>query len=767
MPNDIFFIAEDENPFNGKVKIFYYTEINVEDSGYKYPVYVSFLDDTVYFRYFGYVNNNDGNNSFGEYTLFKLHLNTSPATQKKLDETVISLYDNSFPLMSDYHIPQRDTHNLGTPIRNYKTYKDLKCFSDTQNDERNTIEGNEHTRKIFYKDLLLDFLYTVNKHPEIFNSDKAFDKIKHLLNDAPILQAISAKAEYYFYKENYIENRLFFNVFQNNKNQNIKNFQNALNHWLSILQKTDSYNLIKGKSWFNDVETETRKVLTDMPVIKEIDNSENRSEIDKTNKFINKFNLNLFKKKEKSLEWFISRNNILRAWFVFDKFKLIFFILLILILYFVTNTIFTISFKNTPIFDTNKLVFFLTLTLIYYIKYIKRYIAYLLTFRQFSLEKTLKLIIKFISNISKLFMFRLWWLMAGASYFVFEISSFYNKHFIENDWTYQIGFVLLFLLIAIIIYKFYFSKVKANHSKSDIILVLKLFVLTSITTGIIYYMLGKFWLGLTYDKDLILPHHRKTKMFFFFAIISTFFILFNNDKKFHPNLDNSTTINKTFSMFFYGIVISFFINIGLYHTFYKEYLEKYEHLGRMWEQATYYINDEDIEEKNNDNNPSNPDSNNEHKNKCTESNKNGHGSNKEYTYVYTGDKNMFENIKEKSCETFSDEVKVYIDEHFYDELVNLYVYKQVKLEETHQENNHNSDTKVAQKETTKNTEKDVKHPKLKKLFPVLKKVNIMGFKDIYIIPSVLFINTFLTLFVASFFQFLLHRKRFMEGGELE
>jgi len=708
MANDIFFKPEDNNPFNGKVKIFYYTEIDTGDSEYKYPVYISFLGDTVYFRYFGYVNDNDGNNSLGEYTLFKLHLNTSPATQKKLDEIVRSLYDNSFPLMSDYQIPHENTHDLETPIR---TYKDLECFSGTQNNERNTTEEDEHTRKIFYKNLLLDFLYTVKNHPEIFSTDKAFDQIRHLLNDAPILQAISAKAEFYFYKENYINKNLHFNVFNNCVNQNIKNFQNALTNWLSIVQKPDSSNLIKGETWFDDVETETRKVLENMPRIKKIDTGENNQEIEKRNNFINEFNKNLFKQKEKTLEWFISRNNIFRAWFTFNKFKLIFFILLALILYFVTNVIFKINFQNKTIINIKYLLLLILLILLYDIKYTKRYIDYLWTFAQFPQKKFFATLMSFSSNISKLFMFRLWWLIAGASYFVFELTSFYNKHFIENDWTYQLGFVILYILTSILIFKilYYTNKESDTYLKNNSdFLKIFIFVLFPVLffTSILFYMFSViFHTGIDYIF-FSFSHHVKTKIFLIIVIISTFSILFNNDKKFHPNLSISTTRNKMLSMFFYGIIISFFMNVSLYNTFYKEYLERNNHLGRMWEHANI---------------------------KALDDNQKKHHENL-YEYVYTGKK--LDSIDSYSKRPLSDKVKVYIDDVFYNELTNLYVYKKENI-------------------------------KSKKLFPVLKEIDFFIFSGIKIMPSVLFINTFLTLFVASFFQFLLHRKRFMEGGELE
>jgi hypothetical protein len=119
-------------------------------------------------------------------------------------------------------------------------------------------------------------------------------------------------------------------------------------------------------------------------------------------------------------------------------------------------------------------------------------------------------------------------------------------------------------------------------------------------------------------------------------------------------------------------------------------------------------------------------------------------SNNLYYYYENYNTAVYNLIKNKSKEPLSDETYVFIDRYFFDELKNVFVIEKNDKHFTIESSKGN----------------------IKKLFPILREIDIYGFKFITI-PSILFINTLLSLLVAVVLQILFHKRKFLLGGEAE
>ena len=665
--------------------------------GKKYPVYLVFQDDHINFYFNGYVKHEDAERyQLVETKLFSLHLHNDKQTQKELEKELVKLYSVEFPFKKEYEVisANKKGNNSNNEIKNYKN---LKVFSP-----------DNKTNKIFYKNLILDFLQDFN-HTDVFDHCPQFSKIKHLIKESPFLYAIANKARYYFLIENYNKNK----IYNLKENYYTKQLIKAQDDYLSILQNENNYHFLKKENnWFEDAETETRKVLD---ATKTIENTNYKNIKDNEVKVKKKFSNNKFK----ALEWFIGRNNIYRAWTIHPKFKRLFFTFGSIILLFII----LFSFDILAHWHIN----YYTIIFLFLIKLFHDFISFspCIEHEEVNEQKETNLrnfifnkFTKFLKYFVKLINIPLIFLLIGSSFLVFEISSFYNNVYIHNNVSFLFGLLLILLLTFIFIYKFFKHNdynddcLFKKHWKNALILTISLFIIGC-------YNLNQY----IFSANLTV-----LSIIFVLIFLSIYGILFYNDRENHPNLAKKVTRHKTFSMLFYGLVISLFVNTLMYNGYYKEFLEKYNYLGEMWEEAHYKEDNLKNELKN------------LHKTKNEENEEKKNHSliktkhNSELEFIYIG--NELDEIKQKAKEPLSDEVSVYIDNHFYPELKNLYVAKKIRNK-----------------------------PVL--LFPVLKEIELpLGIKLI-VMPSVLFINTFLSLLVAVILQILFHKRKFLLGGEAE
>lgn len=359
-------------------------------------------------------------------------------------------------------------------------------------------------------------------------------------------------------------------------------------------------------------------------------------------------------------------------------------------------------------------------------------------------------LLKKINGLFKYAMIPLWVMIFGATHVVFNIGSFYNRLFIDNIWThlFSIGFILITVLIIILKFcKFKISSLEKVFKKYFLLLIILVLVL----------LIGSILLV----QFNILKPYLTTLLLFVVMLFILISVLYNHEREVHPNLQYTTSFNKTLSMLFYGLIISFFINIFYINTEYKEYLEQYEHLGHIWHHTEklenftkeengiytyddkdkthykfgYQIDLENVTEK---------DSTSSSKYKIelesilkdSKENKKVKDWHSLYGYdkKYHGNYDYYEKIKRAIYQPLSDDIEVTIDKYFFEELQNVYFFKHVG-----------------------------KNKYEKSPLPVLKKINLNGI-SLITMPSVLFINTFLSLIVAVLLQVFLHKAKFLKGG---
>lgn len=871
-----FFIPSESYGLTNNSQIFYYLPYREKNGNY--PFFIAFSEDKVNLYFAGEVEYkktiNNKEEKAKEYIsatlILSLRLYNDKQTKKELGESLVNVFDLTYPSFSDYTLsveknPSSD--NLG-----YKEDKVLDEFSLKPQSKEKAALSN----------ILLDFLYDV-KHSFVFNESSQYGKIKHLLKESEFLQAIASKAEFYFH---------FSKLGDKLSEIEIEQTKSSFTHWLELLREHNIHKTIKPKNkWFKDVETEMHKALDKSKKIndqlnkylgeqnhaiiwsrkkikllnnyvkccehipqyrnkvkkwsEERDNTKERIDKYKKNKKesgIAKLKEENDRQRELATSWFIERNNIFRAWLEGDLFQRALFVVNILVIFLLLVCFIgqTLNFFN-PIFIENQgnlyyLFFSVPLLLALFFIYAINPLFNLETrriliawFKSFYKKKTRSVCFKIIitwfkllfkketwinginksidfifksikekSKFIKLIMLPLWALLFGATHLVFETQSFYNITFIKNLFTYEFAIYFFVLLISISITKVIVYSKKSCKLNNKVMFALFHYLLLGIAFAAKKIHLDSFWLytGIS---------------------IILFIVLFNHEKESHPNLLESTSINKTFSMLFYGLVISFLINVFYINTEYKEYLERYEYLGHIWhhtkkneafklKEDAYVIKDtlklkepyfgsykiesnslkEDtiklysISESLKDDyyysyfyvyEP-----NEEHTKKWAKYYLNEDISNlkkkrdkadaindsvgfkslkskiiskknklKEFDKFYEDKKNSidsiyqyksYDKVKKSIYQPMSDDIEVTIDKYFFEQLQYVYLYEK-------------------DKETGDNY--------IRANTPVLKVINLFGIK-IITIPNILFINTFLSLFVAVILQIFINKTGFLKGG---
>ncbi|WP_417558404.1 hypothetical protein [Mesoflavibacter zeaxanthinifaciens] len=772
MDSGYYFICEEDADITHTHVLFYYKAVG---SGNVHPLYLTFGKDRIDFFFNGDINKHLERKTNKEFIetppLFSLPLAKDKGSVNALEEQLASLYKGKFPIMSgNKRSAGKDDYRLREDIErgdfSYKAARVIERFPEINADDKSDEKITHKEKKInilFYRDLILDFLFDLKHKPEVFEASPNFKKVSALIRDSFILQAIAAKAEFYFQfaflGEVNPSNEHNFDLSIDNK-KGIEEIKDSYLNWASLLQENEASSVInESNSWFDDVETEMTNALHYKK--ENFNNNENQ-------KLKSEINQSAEKLTESISKWFIERNNILKAWMNNTCFeKGIFWASLFLILYSIVTIWLSIYEMNKIPCEQWDLI---TVPWIYLIPALIILFGTIFCFilsKNKIIRKTksnknkqqnrkklifdfLQKLFKKINGLFKYAMIPLWVMIFGATHVVFNTGSFYNRLFIDNDWTHQLSGYFILLLLAIFLYKIYTGLNNKYPKRRKPIR----YIIAPILCLIFIVFL------LFYLKNISLAPFSLNALFFFFVILFILIsVLYNHEREAHPNLHYTTSFDKTFSMLFYGLVISFFTNLFYINTEYKEYLERYEYLGHIWHHT------EKFEESNADGTYTFDETKKAHykfgyyidlkdvtdtclinTNKFEielESNvKDFIGENGEekshslfgYDKKSHGNYYYYEKVKRAIYQPLSDDIEVTIDKYFFEELQNVYLFKEVG-------------------------ENEYK----KSAVPVLKKINLNGI-SLITMPSVLFINTFLSLIVAVLLQIFLHKAKFLKGG---
>ena len=687
-----FELRESSDLLKGQI-LFSYTGI-VSDKGLKYPVVLVFNKERIDFYFSGLIKTDTNESDYPEFIetlLFSLNLHKGKENVSKLNDSLRDLFVQKFPVVKDYVI--YNGSNAKNSHEKHKTYAELKQLPPL--DKKS--EKGSFGEKLPYRVLLLDFLFDVY-HSDVFDNCPGFILIKQHLDEIPFIQAIKRKAEFYYQVENNRSNPIA--TFDTCKSLYIDKLVAAETSWLEILQAEDAHKIINpNNKWFSDVETEVSQILKENVAYK-IREYNKQGQSKDSHKFIQRpFRVSSF-------EWFIKRNNFIEAWkstynfyegwrrkkkegsFLFLLFSIL---LLLITLFELVNIILTIE-------GCNKLLFIRAIDLapkFYSIIYILISLFLLIEFVYIILRSYKKLYASYLRDFLlfsyKLLMVSFLLLILTSAFLTFEVSSLGNKYLLIYSNLFKNG-TLNIILLFLIIY-FVFSVIdKIGNKKKSYKIIIGL-ILTIITIAISFY---KLQINIT---QFLIP-------LFLSSLILV--LLFFDERKNFPNLSPKTSYKKVLSMFIIGLIISFFSNLIVINFSYKDYLEKFNFVDEIWNNAINEFHNPFV--------------------------------------TIDGDTLMFDTsslskaskdeITDMVNKTESSKISANKEESYYALLEKLKIYKKSK--------------------------KDI--GKESEFYPIVKTINIHGFK-IITMPAVLFINTFLTLLLAVLIQIVLDHRRFLEGGK--
>jgi len=705
----------------------------VEKHQNEYPIFLYLHKDQIEIRFSGDINLDKEliiKDCSPEKEVITINFKPDIFTSIDINEQIKSLVLEEFPILEDY--------SLSETIKRDQTI----CYVNTFHN----LTINLKEKKLNFATLFLDILFDFKYNSEVFKDDPNFENIKSNLIKSKLVQAILAKAEFY-----YQISRLSIPSYLNQSENKIlsKDINLAQKDWLHLLMEDGISRVVNNKNnWFTDVETEmTKALIFEKKTIKRVKDFKIKKSIGGESKNL----------REQSTKWFIERNNILKAWLNKGKFEIAIYLFSLLIFLIVPLSIYA------NIYDKWFIDYFyidIISDTLYGIRNI-----YLPMFILLGLGLFYSLYYNgFLKKIIALFnylMIPLIALIYGATHIVFNTTTFYNKLFIKNLWTHELSGVFIITLVTILVYKIlwyfvsYFSKEKSLPLFLNTLLILFIFCIFKLT------------LNIKLSGDSL--------SFFIVLIMLLFGILYYHEKESHPNLETSTSINKTLSMLFYGLVISLFVNLFYINTEYKEYIERYQYLGHIWhhtkkETDFKYIDSLDLYQKNDFEkdeeyfgkygikfNGIEKQTIELHPVKSDEEDIDYYYS---FFYVYkpdslsleegykrieqTGDiidyYKHYSKVKNSIYQPLSDDVEVTIDKLFFKELENVYLYK-LKEGLGNEKKYYYKESKV----------------------PIIREINLNGIK-IKTIPSILFINTFISLLVAVLIQIFLHKHKFLTGG---
>lgn len=317
MVSGYYFICEEDADITHTHVLFYYKAVG---GGNAHPLYLTFGEDRIEFFFNGDIKKHLEGKITKEFIetppLFSLPLAKDKGSIKALQEQLASLYKGKFPIISgNKRSAKKDDYRLLENVErgnfSYKAANILRRFPIISWDYPNLeIDHTEESINIlFYRDLILDFLFDLKHKPEVFEASPNFKKVSILIRDSVMIQAIAAKAEFYyqfgFQNKASSTDENDFDLSFETKN-GIDEIKNSFSNWISLLQEHEAHTVInEPHKWFEDVETEMTNALR----YKEDAISNYGDQILKR-----EINQSAEKHNDSISKWFIERNNILKAW---------------------------------------------------------------------------------------------------------------------------------------------------------------------------------------------------------------------------------------------------------------------------------------------------------------------------------------------------------------------------------------------------------------------------------------------------------------------
>ena len=509
-----FFMLHPQADVTRKPVLFFYLPLR-GGKGSRFPVYLAFYQNKINFYFDGHLKmpndteqETEQKNDTAEDKkyclaendlLLSLDLTPDPVAQERLNSLLADAFKRDFPI-AKMDIDLNSDIGSEEFLFDVKTYKGLDVFNKKQG---TTINPPPPSKKLLFRDLILDFLFEAGREDSVFSACKQFTHIKSLMNQSFFLTALMQKAEFYYLVENYnVKNPGY--SFGGEKNIYKKKLIRAQNLWLNSLHQADSHKVInEGNNWFDDVETETECVFK--TIIKQ--------NIHKGDLAYKKA---LLKHQRNSAKWTLYRTAIFKAWSllltfiligvssVFDKMK-------------------NISIKKFALKITISLLALFVLFIIVFL--VSKNIFVVLSILAI-IYFVITLIFASIFRVLDIVLLRLMFLVAGATYFAFEIAGRFNYYFVKNTWT---TFRLNFSFIP--------------------------------NWGLIIFILS--------------------------ILAVSYLILLDNEKKNHPNLSSGTSKWKVGVLMGFILFFSFTSNVLLMNTkhFRKELFEDNLLISEIWSQA--------------------------------------------------------------------------------------------------------------------------------------------------------------------------------------
>ncbi len=302
------FFELDKNSFLHKGEVvFRYMRIVSEEQPL-YPIYISLKSHSIDFYFHGYLfrklEKNEFATEFIETKLFSIPLSTHETIVNELNKSLENIFDAQFPFLPNYSLNKnfeesaKDCFVLNnSKIPAYTTLPDFRINSqeieNVKNQKQNDGKSkNYYEKKLLLRQLLLDFIFDI-QHSEIFRACPYFNNAHQFLKENLFFEAISAKANFYYWLDKCKINKEQAVLLELSKNE----LKKAKNRWTEIIQKPNADKSIKqtkNNYWFKDIESELNNVF---------DKSKNVLEVDKTD----------IATRKESANWFIDRYNILLA----------------------------------------------------------------------------------------------------------------------------------------------------------------------------------------------------------------------------------------------------------------------------------------------------------------------------------------------------------------------------------------------------------------------------------------------------------------------
>ncbi len=500
-----FELRESSDLLKGQI-LFSYTSLK-SGKGYKYPVFLIFNSERIDFYFNGVIkkkqtedeNKVDNYPEFVENHLFSLNLHKGKGNVLKLGDSLRDLFDKKFPVIEDFFIykgkENRHHHKSHITYAELKEFQNIKKNKDKKQTEDankvdihpefvemppfslNLYKGKENVlksstenkekedeknvgEKLSYKKLLLDFLFDVY-HSDVFENDPAFTQIKQHLDEIPFIQAIKRKAEFYYQVEN---NKIGENLitFDSSNSHYIDNLINAQKNWLEILQEEGVHKIINNENkWFDDVETEVKNVFDEQLVRDEFkDNKKNKNHNSTDGNEAKNHDLEKNKKLWKEhKDFLIAQKTYTVKWFI------------------KRNNIIDAWRLFDPLKWTGMILAILILFLIFDIVFLiedKVYFSlnpdltiviwsvlilliffFVIVVFQNLFKKSNKVIFKLFPNFFELLIIPFGILILSSAFLVFELTSFGNKYVIFNGLSYKWVGGTFFVLFILGLFLFY------------------------------------------------------------------------------------------------------------------------------------------------------------------------------------------------------------------------------------------------------------------------------------------------------------------------